>query len=155
MVKTYANATTNFQCYERSVTVKSMLEQRRQLVAAPLHLPGIVGEPHDCPSLATALEIPSVAVGRQVRHRGASITIGDIIIIQGEFSMVVLGIECNEFAGQLCESLAKVGSESPACTRLHNTSWRFVVNLNGTGEVFIAQAFAWDDRDVCVLHPRF
>ena len=152
--KCYAEAVTNFRCFDKSVNLRTLLENRRQLQELRVNS-CLLGETCMAPSLAVEIGEPSVEVAHKLDWQGAIFNVGDVLLLRGSFFCVQACLDYGSL-GLLCSMFSVVGNKSPVSTILREVEGeQALLDLDACGQIIVASSWCVkDDGSWLVLRPR-
>ena len=152
--KCYAEAVTNFRCFDKSVNVRTLLENRRQLQEFRVNS-CLMGATCMAPSLAREIGQSSVEVAHKLDWHGVISNVGDVLLYRGSFFCVQACLDYGSL-GLLCSMFSVAGIKSPASTILREVEGeQALLDLAACDQLVVAHAWCIkEDGSWLVLHPR-
>lgn len=145
----------NTRVFERSVTGRVLLEQRRQLRGLLIE-DALVGHQCSAPDVAKQLGVDSATVGKCIQYRGVHFSVGDVVLFGGACGGIVNG--CAESIGSLYLIVDQLQLVEQ-CTA-SSSKWQIggLCAARLTGSTGTSLAYCWSIdracRTVLVLHPE-
>ena len=152
--KCYAEAVTNFRCFDKSVNLRTLLENRRQLQEFRVNS-CLMGATCMAPSLAREIGQSSVEVAHKLDWHGVIFNVGDVLLYRGSFFCVQACLDYGSL-GLLCSMFSVAGIKSPASTILREVEGeQALLDLAACDQIVAAHAWCIkEDGSWLVLHPR-
>ena len=152
LTKGYATITTNRTTFEKSVTTRGVLEQRRQLLTIG-YAARMVGPTSD--SSRGPVGGGPAREGRQLSWCGRLFSVGDVVISGSAFFIIESCMQYSSHFCIVCKEADVIGKPSPSCTTVRTNHHDLCfMPMEGLPPMLATAWCVHNDGSYSVLHPR-